>query len=144
MKSYHYQGGSKEGPIWKKAIEDFVENINDFVSEWDWQRPAANVFETPTAFEVELAVPGLKKSDFSIQLKGDHLEISVDKNDDEEHDRTWVHKGFQYRNFHRSIRISERVDRGAVKARYKQGILTVLLPKLEEQKDKPGFEVPVQ
>ncbi len=139
MKSQQY-----DAPFWKKAFDDFVDSIGVVIHDWDWQKPAANLWETPDAFEVELAVPGYQKKDFSIQIKGDHLEISADKEEDSDEGRKLLRRGFQFKHFKRSIRVSDRVDRSAVKARYDQGILTIILPKMEKQKDKPGFEVPVQ
>ena len=139
MKSQQY-----DAPFWKRAFDDFVDSIGVVIHDWDWQRPAANLWETSDAFEVELAIPGYQKKDFSIQIKGDQLEISANKDDESDSDRRLLRRGFQFKQFKRDIRISERVDRNAVKARYKQGILTIILPKLEKQKDKPDFEVPVQ
>ena len=144
MRMYHQNFGADYGHSWKKKLDEFLESAFGFVDEVEWQRPAVNLSETKKAFEVQLAAPGLEKSDFIIQIVGDHLEISVKKKATKDENKEWIKRGFSYQNFKRRIKISDQVDRSKVKASYKQGILTVTLPKLKSQRNAEGQDIPVE
>ena len=144
MRTYYQNCGVDNGHSWKKKLDEFLESAFGFIDEVEWQRPAVNLSETDKVFEVQLAAPGLEKADFIIQIVGDHLEISVTRDAAEDTDKEWIRRGFNYQNFKRRIKVSDRVDRKKVKARYKQGILTVILPKLKSQRKSEGQDIPVE
>jgi len=144
MRTYYQNCGFDKDHSWKKKLDEFLDSAFGFIDEVEWQRPAVNLSETDKAFEVQLAAPGLEKSDFVIQVVGDHLEISVKKDTHKGEEKEWIRRGFNYQNFKRRIKISDRVDRKKVKARYEQGILTVILPKLKSQWKSEGRDIPVE
>jgi len=95
--------------------------------------PAVNVLETPTAYEFEMAAPGMDKKDFKVELSGHTLVISsVQEKEHEEKNehRTYNRREFSYRSFSRSFDLPENaVDIQGIKAQYKNGILYVTVPK---------------
>ncbi|MFD1014881.1 Hsp20/alpha crystallin family protein [Winogradskyella rapida] len=100
--------------------------------------PQVNIKETADAFIVDMAVPGLKKSDFQIDLDNDLLSISTETKEENEHkDANYTRREFGYASFKRSFNLPESVDEDAINARYEDGILSILLPKKEEAKQKP-------
>ena len=101
------------------------------------------LFETRDSFEVELAAPGLEKSDFRIQIIGNHLVVNVKKESETQEERITVKRGFNSNKFSKRIRLPEQIDRELVKARYKKGILTIILPKLMKSEEEPGTDIPV-
>ena len=129
---------------WKHFIDDILESIGDVFDEFDWQKPATNLYETQEAYEVELAVPGVDKADFKIQIISSYLVISVKKEEETDEHRTCIKRGFSFKNFSRRIRVPEQIDREQVKARYKRGILTVILPKQVVAKEDDGTDIPVE
>ena len=102
--------------------------------------PAVNVKETAENFEVEMAAPGMKKDDFKIELDGNMLTISSEKqsqNEEKEEDK-YSRKEFSYQSFYRSFQLpKEVVDADKINARYENGVLHLLIPKREEVKQKP-------
>ena len=97
--------------------------------------PAANIFEHPDSFELNLAAPGMKKDDFKIQLENNILTISSDKQDEkEEEGKSYTRKEFHYGSFSRSFTLPKTIDLEKIKADYDTGILKVLLPKKDEAK----------
>ena len=102
--------------------------------------PAVNIRETNDHFEVDMAAPGMNKEDFKIELDGNLLTISSEKEDrheDREGDR-FVRKEFSYQSFQRSFELSKDVvDTESIQARYENGVLHLLIPKKEEVKQKP-------
>ena len=100
-------------------------------------RPAANIIENDDSFNIEFAVPGMDKDNFQIDLEQDNLTISASKEEEKKEDNVnYRRREFNYWNFSRSFRISDSIDVDGIKADYKNGILSISLPKKEEAKDK--------
>ena len=103
--------------------------------------PAVNIRETKENFEVEMAAPGMKKSDFRIELDGNLLTINSEAtNQNEEKDgERYTRREFSYQSFQRSFTLpKEVVDSDKINARYEDGVLRLLIPKKEEAKPKPA------
>jgi HSP20 family protein len=99
--------------------------------------PSVNVKEDDKNFILEVAVPGIDKKDLKIDVNEDVLTISSEnKNESEESKDGYKRKEFSYSSFSRSFYVPENVNRDKVEANYKDGILTVSLPKQEEEKNK--------
>jgi HSP20 family protein len=103
--------------------------------------PTVNIKETPEHFLVEMAAPGLGKKDFKIQLDGNSLTISSEKQDqrEEKEGESFNRKEFSYQSFYRTFHLpKEVVDADKIKAKYDNGILRLEIPKREEAKQKPS------
>jgi len=99
--------------------------------------PAVNIREDEKNYNLELAVPGMEKKDLKIDINEDVLTISSEtKNETEENKDGYKRKEFSYSSFCRSFYIPENVNRDKIEANYKDGILSVNLPKQEEEKTK--------
>ena len=106
--------------------------------------PAVNIREDEKKYSLELAVPGIDKKDLKIDINEDVLTISSEtKNETEENKEGYKRKEFSYSSFCRSFYIPENVDRDHIEANYKDGILTVGLPKQEEEKSKITRQVKI-
>lgn len=123
---------------------------DDWNSLFDWTNrnfsntattlPSVNVKENDNEYIVEVAAPGMKKDDFQIEVNNNVLTIKSEvKNEHEEKEGdTYTRKEFSYQSFQRSFNLNnEVVDDTKIKATYKDGILSVTLPKKEEAKPKP-------
>ena len=104
----------------------------------DFNRPAANIIDNEKDFTIELAVPGMSKQDFNIKLDDDILSISVEREEQEEQEekeeKNFTRREFRYDGFCRSFSMPDIVDQEKIKADYKNGVLSVMLPKSEEAK----------
>lgn len=98
--------------------------------------PPVNILEKNDHYHLELAAPGMEKTDFNIKLEGKLLTISAEKKveNTDEKDKT-IRKEFSYRSFKRSFTVDEKIDAANIIARYENGILTLQLPKKEEVKN---------
>ncbi len=98
------------------------------------QVPLANIHESETSHTIELAVPGLKKEDIKIELKENRLTISADvKKEATPENNKNVRKEFSYHSFKRSFNLPKLVDTEKIEAKNENGLLTVLIPKKEEE-----------
>ena len=102
--------------------------------------PAVNIRETGDAFEVEMAVPGMTKEDFRVELDNNMLTISSErkmKNEEKDGDR-YTRREFSYQSFQRSFQLpKDVVDADKIEARYDNGLLHLVIPKKEEVKKRP-------
>jgi len=99
--------------------------------------PAVNIREDEKAFYLELAVPGMNKKDLRIEVKDDVLTISSEHKEEKQDDSEgYRRKEFSFSSFCRSFYLPEDVNGEKIGATYKDGILNVEIPKLEEEKKK--------
>lgn len=108
--------------------------------------PSVNVKENDDEYIVEMAAPGMKKDDFQIEVNNNVLTIKSEmENEYEEKDGdTYTRREFSYQSFQRSFNLNhEVVDDTKIKATYKDGILSVSLPKKEEAKPKPARTIEI-
>ena len=107
--------------------------------------PAVNTIERDNQYLLEIAVPGMDKKDFEIEIQNDLISISsISKQEKEVNDNlNYNRQEFNYNSFHRTFSLPKEVDQSKIKAIYSNGILTITLPKLKEviSKSKKLIEV---
>jgi HSP20 family protein len=126
-------------------FDDFVNrdlfnwgNLN--FSDTNTSIPAVNIKETAENYEVEVAAPGMTKKDFTIELDGNALTISSQRNDQKEvtENEKYFRREFSYQSFRRTFTLQKDVvDIDRIEASYENGLLQLLIPKKEEAKQKP-------
>tara|TARA_R110001606_G_scaffold399186_2_gene581391 strand:- start:7215 stop:7691 length:477 start_codon:yes stop_codon:yes gene_type:complete len=117
----------------------FTSNFNTGIT-----LPKVNIKENGDAFMVEMAVPGLKKSDFHINLDNEILSISTETKEESEHkEENYTRREFGYSSFKRTFNLPESVNDEKINANYENGILSILLPKKEEAKQKPARSITI-
>ena len=86
----------------------------------------------------------MEKKDLKIDINEDVLTISSEtKNETEESNDGYKRKEFSYSSFCRSFYLPENVNRDKIEASYKDGILSVELPKMEEEKNKISKQIKI-
>jgi len=101
--------------------------------------PSVNIKETSDNYEVEVAAPGMTKKDFKVQLDGNVLTISSEKTlkQEEDTDVRYASREFSYQSFSRTFNLrKDVVDTEKIQAKYENGILHLLIPKMEHAKQK--------
>lgn len=100
--------------------------------------PAANIYETPEAYHVELNAPGRNKEDFKVNVDKDLLTVSFEKKEETKTENgKSIRREFSYNSFKRSFSLDETVDTTKIQAKYENGILKIELPKKEDVKVEP-------
>ena len=106
-------------------------------SEFLGWAPAFDVYEEKDNFVVKAELPGLKKEDINVSLQDGSLVISGERKSETKSEGAEVYRAERYfGKFQRSVSVPTPVAANAVAAEYKDGILTVTLPKSEEAKPK--------
>lgn len=106
--------------------------------------PAVNIKEDEKRFTLDLAIPGMDKKDLKIEVNEDVITISSEHKEENEISRDdYKRKEFSYYSFCRSFYLPENVNKEKIEANYKDGILTVVLPKDEEEKTKLSKQIKI-
>lgn len=107
--------------------------------------PAVNIVEEEKEFKISLAVPGMKKNDFKIDLEGDILTISAEREEEkDESGKKFTRKEYSYSSFCRSFTIPEGTKVDKIDARYEDGVLKLMLPKTEETRKLAAKHIAVK
>lgn len=104
--------------------------------------PKVDILENEKGYELSVAVPGLNKEDFKIDLNDNFLTISGERKFTKERKESNLHVvETQYGNFSRSFSLPENVDAAKIQATYNNGILEILIPKDEKKTLKTTIKV---
>jgi HSP20 family protein len=104
--------------------------------------PKVDIVENDTAYEIQVAVPGVSKEDFKIDLNDSLLTISGERKFTKEKKENNFHSiETQYGNFKRSFSLPENVDASKISAQYVNGILEISVPKDEKKVLKASIKV---
>lgn len=97
--------------------------------------PPVNISENANAYHLEVAAPGMEKTDFTIKLEGTLLSIGAAKKEEVKDEASKsIRKEFTNKGFNRSFTLDEKIEAANIVAKYENGILKVELPKKEETK----------
>jgi HSP20 family protein len=104
--------------------------------------PRVDIIEEDKAFEVHVAVPGMNKEEFKIDLNDNYLTISGERkfNRERKEDNFYSVES-QFGTFSRSFTLPENVDATKISAKYVNGILEVTIPKDEKKVLKSTIKV---
>ena len=109
--------------------------------------PAINVKESDKAYTVELAAPGMKKEDFNVHINDEgNLIIKMEQKQehkDEEKNMRYLRREFSYSKFEQTLILPDDVKKEEIKARVENGVLTVELPKIVEEKVKLSRQIDI-
>ncbi len=109
------------------------------------QSPAVNVVEDDLAYKIEMAIPGVSRKDFNIEVEDDVLTISTEKKEDKKDQQAnYLRREFNYQSFKRSFQLPETVDQDSIRASHEAGILSIHLSKREEVVQKAPKQIEVK
>lgn len=104
--------------------------------------PKVDIVENDKAFEIAVAVPGMNKEDFKLDLNDNYLTVSGERKFTRERKENHFQSiETQYGTFSRSFLLPETVDAEKISAKYNNGILEITLPKDEKKALKTTIKV---
>jgi len=118
-----FLGGFGVAPVQEGASADFT--------------PRVNVSETDKEVRVEAELPGLDEKDITVELDEDALVLRGEKKAErEEKEDEWSRVERTYGSFHRVIPLPAEVEGEKAKATFKNGVLSIVLPRRPEPESK--------
>jgi HSP20 family protein len=111
-------------------------DIDDDINMCAW-KPTVDIYQTDEAIILKAELPGIKKEDVSIEIKDNVLTLKGERIEDKEvKEESYFRKERCFGTFSRAFNLQHRVQPDKIKARFKDGILEVEIPKPEEEKPK--------
>ncbi len=120
--------------LFESPLQEFARSPQLMTGGWG---PALDVHEDKDNLTVKAELPGMKKEDIEISLHDGSLSISGERKGESRHEDAEICRSERFfGRFQRTVSLPTAVDSNKVKAQYKDGVLTVTLPKTEEAKPK--------
>ena len=95
--------------------------------------PAADVRETDKAVEIQLDMPGIAPEQIDVKVEGDQLTITAERKEEKAvEEKGWIRRERSQGKYLRAFTLPDTLDGTRPEATYRQGVLTVTLPKREE------------
>ncbi len=111
-------------------------DIEDDINMCAW-KPTVDIYETDEAIILKAELPGIKKEDVSVEIKDNVLTLKGERIEDKEvKEESYFRKERCFGTFSRAFNLQHRVQPDKIKARFKDGILKVEIPKPAEEKPK--------
>ena len=128
------------------VFNDFFDT--DFMPKACTTAPAINVIEKKNEYDVELAAPGMTKDDFKVSLDEDHnlvveLDKKVEKCDENKDCGHFLRREFSYTKYEQTLILPDDVNKEQIAAKVENGVLTVDLPKIVEEKVKVSRQISI-
>ncbi len=134
----------------RKSQNWLPEIFNDFFDN-DWMvrtnatAPAINVLENEHNYEIEVAAPGMNKNDFKVHIdENGNLAIEMEKKIDEKSEKKnghYLRREFSYTKFQQTMVLPDDVERDKISAKVENGVLNVIIPKVEKTKAEESKRV---
>jgi len=140
-----------------RFIDEVFTDVNNNLNQFNKQinslgKPAANIIENENDYTLELLVPGWEKSDFDIKVEGSFLTISATHEattatEGEEDAATetptvkYIKREFSTNSFKRTFTLNNKINKEDISANYKNGVLTLVLAKIEEVNTSKVIEI---
>ena len=117
----------------------FNSDSSELVSRTGEMAPRMDLKETEEEFIAKLTMPGLDKNDIDISITDGVLTVKGETQEEEEKEDekgTWLVREHRHCSYFRSVRLPSEVEAEKAEAEYRNGVLTLTLPKAEEVKPK--------
>ena len=129
---------------WLPSLFNDLMNDDWFTTRTNSAVPALNVIENEKNYELEFAVPGLKKEELNLQVDNDGImSISMTRKNEEnkeDNKRNYIRREFTYQEFNQSYILPDDADRAKISAKVENGVLTINVPKLPAEKQPQAIQ----
>ena len=121
----------------------FLTGMNLRLTDWDEKLPVApsvNIVENGDSFKIEAELAGMNPKDVELEITGGYLALKGERKEEkkeEKEDGNYLRQEISYGSFVRTVALPETADGENAKASFKNGILTVTVPKKPEAVQKP-------
>ena len=118
------------------VFDNFFRDTWDIMPAINNSFPATNIKESDKDFIMEFAIPGKSNEDFEIELDNQLLTVKSNHNATN-NDYNYMQHEFDYSSFSKSYDLPESIDLSKIDSHYRNGMLTITLPKRKEFHAQP-------
>ncbi|HNQ92679.1 MAG TPA: Hsp20/alpha crystallin family protein [Alphaproteobacteria bacterium] len=124
-----------------RVFDHFYTGAQLRLTDWDKAGPAApamNVTENGSAFSVKVELAGMNPDDVEVEVIGNTLAVRGEKKEEKKEEKeNYLSQEISYGSFYRSVALPDTADCKHAEASFKNGILTIAVPKKAEAMQKP-------
>ena len=118
-------------------VRNFFNSEHTFAPVFDAKIPhPVDILETQDGLHFEIACTGLTKKDIEINIEGDVLRVTYNKDEDNAPEGTWIHRGIARRSFNLGYKIAPKFSLANADAEMEDGLLRIMIPYADEAKPK--------
>ena len=143
LRVYNQNGHKPSNEMTGYRFSDLMHDFFGDTVETGFSTPKVNIAEDTENYTIMMALPGVKKSELSINVDKDVLTISRSGEEVGEEERNYTRREFDYGRFERSFNLPETVNVDKIKASVENGILEVVLPKKDEAIDRGPVQIKI-
>jgi len=118
------------------VFDNFFRDTWDIMPAINNNHPAINIKESDKDFIIEFAIPGKSNDDFEVELDKNLLTIKSNESVSE-NDYNYMQQQFNFSTFSKSYELPDSVDLNKIDSHYRNGMLTIILPKRKEFHTQP-------
>ena len=118
------------------VFDNFFRDTWDIMPAINNNHPATNIKESDKDFIIEFAIPGKSNDDFEVELDKNLLTIKSNESVSE-NDYNYMQQQFNFSTFSKSYELPDSVDLNKIDSHYRNGMLTIILPKRKEFHTQP-------
>lgn len=143
MKLVRYNNFDNYAPTkWNSLLDTFFTDANLGGARANKFIPSVDILENDNAYEILVAVPGMNKEDFHIDINERQLIVSGERKwKDESKDQNYHKVETQFGSFSRTFTLPDNVNKEKIGASYNNGILEIEIPKDEKKTLKTAIKV---
>lgn len=138
-----------------RIFDDFRTQFDDFfwppthrgelVPDIRNRNPPMDIADLGDKYEMHVEMPGIPKEDINIEVTQNSIEISAEHEESrEDKDKNWLRRERSSMSFYRSLELPEEIKSDNVDAEFKNGILTVMFPKIEPKQKHKSNKVKIK
>lgn len=126
-----------------RLFDHFYNGARLRLTDWDQKMPSTpsvNLVENGTSFKVEAELAGIDPKNVEVEIANGALTLKGERKEEKEEskeDGNYLRRKISYGSFTRTIALPETADGDKAKATFKNGILTIEVPKKPEAQQKP-------
>lgn len=124
-----------------RDLQQFVERIMPIVDENQDFTPACDVVEDDESFMIYIDLPGMGKDEIGIALKENVLTVKGERDTELEEGKRFSRRERRHGAFSRSFALPEDVNTAEVKARFRDGVLEITMPKSDVLKNATSIPI---
>ncbi len=118
-------------------LDDFFDN---FISKED-SKMKCDIYEKNGDYHIEMEIPGFNKEDINIEVQDGYLKITAEKSESEnKEEKNYIRRERSFGKYQRSFYLGN-LDANKIEANFKDGILNIIVPKIEEEKNKKIIDI---
>ena len=138
-----------------RMFDDFRTQFSDLLLPWNQgdelttyamdRTPLMDIADLGDKYEMHVEMPGIPKDDIEIEVTPNSLEICAEHEENkEDEDKNWLRRERSSMSFYRSLELPEKIKSDKVDAEFKDGILKVMLPKVEPKPKHKASKVKIK